>query len=315
VNILNSVQALQGGEFARGAGNSVPIGATLTPPASLTPRTSTQGWNLGALAATAGHDAIDSYRYDLAAGQGLVATLTWAANSANNIDFLELGLVDHTTGAVLEQSAAAESNVQQVRFKATTSISAVLEVRLHGSATHGTIDKYALAFAPLATVACFCAGARILTARGEAPIERLRQGEWIATASGRLAPARFIGRSRARQMPVRISAHALGDGRPHRTLYLSADHAVAIDGVLVPVRHLINGATVSFAPAGPTTYLHVELDCHEVILADGLSVESYLDTGNRSAFDDQWANALASPDPPPTPAPRVNPGASLRGGR
>src|SRR5208283_3219127 len=32
------------------------------------------------------------------------------------------------------------------------------------------------------------------------------------------------------------------------------------------------------------TYWHVELDRHEVLLAEGLQVESYLDTGNRNAF-------------------------------
>ena len=32
------------------------------------------------------------------------------------------------------------------------------------------------------------------------------------------------------------------------------------------------------------TYFHVELDRHDVILAENLPVESYLDTGARSAF-------------------------------
>jgi hypothetical protein len=33
------------------------------------------------------------------------------------------------------------------------------------------------------------------------------------------------------------------------------------------------------------TYYHVELATHDVILADGLPCESYLDTGNRAAFE------------------------------
>jgi hypothetical protein len=32
------------------------------------------------------------------------------------------------------------------------------------------------------------------------------------------------------------------------------------------------------------TYYHVELAAHDVILAEGLLCESYLDTGNRAAF-------------------------------
>jgi collagen type I/II/III/V/XI/XXIV/XXVII alpha len=32
------------------------------------------------------------------------------------------------------------------------------------------------------------------------------------------------------------------------------------------------------------TYFHVELPRHDVLLAEGLAAESYLDTGNRSVF-------------------------------
>jgi hypothetical protein len=32
------------------------------------------------------------------------------------------------------------------------------------------------------------------------------------------------------------------------------------------------------------TYYHVELDAHDVLLAEGLAAESYLDTGNRASF-------------------------------
>lgn len=292
VNILNSVQELYGGEFAAGATSSVVTGSTPATPVALTPLTTTEGWNLGTLTATTGHDAVDSYGFDLTAGQGLIATLTWAANNANAIDFLELDLVDNSTGTLLAQSAAAESNVQQVRFKAPATTDVVLEVRLHGSATGTLSDKYALAFAPLATVACFCAGARILTARGEVPVERLGPDDRVVTISGRLVRVRFVGHCRVRggERPVRIAAHAFGAGTPHRALFLSSDHAVAIDGAdgpaLVPVRHLVNGATIAFTPVvAPCTYSHVELDRHELILAEGLPVESYLDTGNRHVFD------------------------------
>ena len=33
------------------------------------------------------------------------------------------------------------------------------------------------------------------------------------------------------------------------------------------------------------TYWHVELDTHDVVLAEGLACESFLDTGNRAAFE------------------------------
>jgi hypothetical protein len=61
---------------------------------------------------------------------------------------------------------------------------------------------------------------------------------------------------------------------------------VHLDGVLIPVRHLLNGASIVQEPVDHVTYWHVELPTHGVLLAEGLPVESYLDTGNRPAFAD-----------------------------
>jgi hypothetical protein len=71
---------------------------------------------------------------------------------------------------------------------------------------------------------------------------------------------------------------------PARALFLSPDHAVFIDGVLIPVRHLLNDATILQERRDAFTYWHVELDAHAVLFAESLPCESYLDTGNRSAF-------------------------------
>jgi hypothetical protein len=43
-------------------------------------------------------------------------------------------------------------------------------------------------------------------------------------------------------------------------------------------------------------YWHVELDAHDVMLAEGLPAESYLDTGNRTAFANGGAFVEAHPD-------------------
>jgi hypothetical protein len=43
-------------------------------------------------------------------------------------------------------------------------------------------------------------------------------------------------------------------------------------------------------------YFHIELDTHDVLLAEGLPAESYLDTGNRRFFDDAGTPALLYPD-------------------
>ena len=44
------------------------------------------------------------------------------------------------------------------------------------------------------------------------------------------------------------------------------------------------------------TYYHLELERHDVLLAEGLPVESYLDTGNRDAFADPGVVITLHPD-------------------
>ena len=142
---------------------------------------------------------------------------------------------------------------------------------------------------------CFLAGTSILTARGDVAVQALRPGEdRVVTRDGRLAPVVWLGWREldaarhprpADVLPVRVRAGAIAPGRPRRDLLLSPDHALALDGMLIPVRYLINGATiVQGAWAGRIAYYHVELDRHDVLLAEGLTCESYLDTGNRAAF-------------------------------
>jgi len=143
-------------------------------------------------------------------------------------------------------------------------------------------------------VACFAAGSRILTARGEVPVEAIGVGDRVVTVLGvKLAPVVWVGQREvdcARHAepdsvwPVRVRAGAFGAGQPHRDLWLSPDHAVFVGGVLVPVKLLVNGATVVQEAVERVRYFHVELEAHDVLLADGLACESYLDTGNRAAF-------------------------------
>lgn len=97
-------------------------------------------------------------------------------------------------------------------------------------------------------------------------------------------------------MPVRVSAGAFGPGLPIHDLRLSPDHAVYVDGVLIPIRYLLNGDTILQERAAVVTYFHVELDQHGIILADGLPCETYLDPGNRAAFENGGTLVQANPD-------------------
>jgi len=69
-----------------------------------------------------------------------------------------------------------------------------------------------------------------------------------------------------------------------------------VDGVLFPIRYLVNQATIRQEPAETVTYWHVELPMHDVLFAEGLPAESYLDTGNRGAFANGGGTTMLHPD-------------------
>lgn len=142
-------------------------------------------------------------------------------------------------------------------------------------------------------VACFAAGTGIRTDRGDVAVEALRAGDIAWTQDG---PRRivWIGHRRidltrhARPTavrPIRVRRHALAPDIPSRDLLLSPDHAVLVDGYLVPIRHLVNGTTIrQETHRRHITYFHVETTQHSVLMANDALVESYLDTGNRNMF-------------------------------
>ena len=143
---------------------------------------------------------------------------------------------------------------------------------------------------------CFVSGTRIATARGEVAVEDLRVGDRAVTASGETRPIRWIGhrtldfRGHPRPdaaMPIRIRARAFGPNRPARDLLVSLGHAICVDvcgEVLIPAGALIDGTNVHQVEVDEVTYWHVELDSHDILLAENLPAESYLEMGNRAFF-------------------------------
>ena len=146
--------------------------------------------------------------------------------------------------------------------------------------------------------ACYGHGTLIGTPAGACAIDSLSVGDLVLTASGGVRPVRWIGYRAvecaahpdpAQVWPVRVAPGAFGEGMPARELWLSPGHNVVAEDMaggaaLVPICALINGRTVAQHRLARTEYWHVELDAHDIILAEGLPAESYLDTGNRAAF-------------------------------
>jgi hypothetical protein len=175
---------------------------------------------------------------------------------------------------------------------------APLDLLLPGSFTVGQFEKAPSSDGTAITLACFVDGTRILTEAGEVEVERLEPGVRVVSVLHRkLLPIAWIGHRRLREAsPVRVVVNAFGPGEPHRDLWLSPDHALLVDQVLIPVRYLVNGVTIVQEHRDEAFYYHIELSTHGVLLAEGLPAESYLDTGNRAAFANGGAAVQMRPD-------------------
>jgi hypothetical protein len=181
--------------------------------------------------------------------------------------------------------------------------------------------------APTNPVPCFATGTRLRVLRGMAiadvPIECLSVGDLALTALGKPRPIRWIGKrayagltAPVHDCPVRIRANALADGVPACDLLVSPDHALWLDCLFVAAGHLVNGSSIIRGEAvSDLTYWHVELDGHDLLLAENTPAESFLAApGVRAGFDGvQALDADAAPLPY---APRTELGfelAALRG--
>jgi Hint domain len=138
---------------------------------------------------------------------------------------------------------------------------------------------------------CLLRGTTIKTADGDRKIEELVIGDLLPTMFGGLRAVRWIARYPFKKsdpskpwvkavLPVLVARSALAPGIPHTDLYLTGEHALFIDGVLIPVGNLINGTTIKLHQAhehDELEYFNIKLDSHDVIYAEGAPVETLLE--------------------------------------
>jgi hypothetical protein len=173
---------------------------------------------------------------------------------------------------------------------------------------------------------CYCRGTLIRTPGGDVAVEDLRIGDPIATADGETLPLKWIGRRSYRDwlaignpevQPVCFRAGSIADHVPARDLYVSPEHAMFLDGVLVPAQHLVNGLSIlKLETMEEIEYFHLEFDRHAIILAEGAQAESFVDDDSRMLFHNAAEyRALypgeARPRHPDFCAPRVEDGPAL----
>ena len=68
-------------------------------------------------------------------------------------------------------------------------------------------------------------------------------------------------------------------------MLLSPDHAVFIEDVLIPIKHLVNNKTIIQEKVDQVTYLSCRARRARRLAGRGNAGESYLEDGHRSAFD------------------------------
>jgi len=264
-----------------------------------------------------------------------VATLTWTDGLGNTM----------LTGNVSARFEVNGDNLYQISFISTAGTQVTT---LPGHPTAQTVNltgnftaiRFTLSNAPGGAVipadsiflemlsgnlACFCAGTAIATACGPRAVETLQPGDVLRTADGGSTTVQWLGRQEVpanllhprKTNPIRIAAGAIAPQVPDRDLYLSPDHAIAIDGVLCQVGALVNGTTITQpdrTPA-PFTYYHVETEAHQLILAENCPAESYLDMPGRESFTNGAERAdaplIAEMDLPRITSARLVPSAVL----
>ena len=216
--------------------------------------------------------------------------------SGNTIDYQGLAYFDSATATVEGQTLVLTAGYygQETRVLQLAGNYAGATFTLAPDGNPSSSNDYAGGtLITVTNMPCFAAGTLIATDHGPVAVEHLAVGDRVLTIEGVAEPILWIG-SRAIDcrrhpnpnliMPVRIRAHTFAPGEPAQDLFLSPDHAIFAEGVLIPVKHLVNGSTIAQLTVDAVTYYHVELSHHAVMLAEGLPVESYRDTGDRSAF-------------------------------
>ncbi len=145
-------------------------------------------------------------------------------------------------------------------------------------------------------VICFTPGTCIQTPDGARLIETLRQGDLVQTKDNGVQAVMWTGQRRMsgarlhampHLRPIRFRKGALDIDRPDRELLVSPQHRMLIKGaaaralfnaseVLVAAEDLLNDHSIMVDhSAREVTYVHILLEAHNIVWANGLETESF----------------------------------------
>lgn len=240
----------------------------------------------------------DSGTFDLLANDQSTLNATLTLSQINGIDVFAGDTIVLPTGESITLNPDGTISASATNAMGTTTFSYTI--------TDGS-SSTDVAFVTLSTVACFTAGTMIAVPGGQRRIESLEPGDLVTTLDHGPQQVRWVGRSLRRatgaDAPILIrNCDLLGEGE----LRISSNHAVLVrephaelnfgtSEVLVRAKDLIGMANVSREETGrPVLYLHLLLDRHEIVIANGIPAETYLPGGHTDYnYNQDTQDALA----------------------
>lgn len=243
--------------------------------------------------------------------RSLNETTTGGGNSATDFNTLKFRFDDDAALTVSKIDDMGPRTLEFLRLN---------ETYTSNSTTTTVSDTQSSGSRDTLTAACYCKGTLIETEFGMVAIEDLQLNDNVVTVDGQ-KPVTWLGHSTIncelqvhpdKAYPIQIMKDAFGAGMPQRDLFVSPDHSIYIENVMIPAYCLLNGITIKQDQREKlVTYYHVELPSHSAIYAEGLPAESYLETSeaNRHFFTDSSAKSSVTkidaqypPCPSDTPA-------------
>lgn len=153
-----------------------------------------------------------------------------------------------------------------------------------------------LQYSDLESVPCFCQGTTLMTDKGDQPVDWIRPGDQVMTKDHGFQPVLWVGRTNISASklelapnlrPIRIAAHSIDPHTPTHDLLLSPEHRVLLkspqikllfdcDEVFAAIKTVSNGGAIAqIQPRHDIAYYHILFQNHEIVLAQGLWVESF----------------------------------------
>lgn len=147
----------------------------------------------------------------------------------------------------------------------------------------------------ITVIPCFLKNTMISTEKGKCPVQNLKIGDLVITQDQTPHKIKWIGHRTYRQpyrpsdravFPIRVSKSAFEHNIPSADLFISPEHSVLLDDFLIPIKYLVNGKSIRIIDTlEEISYYHIELERHDIILAEDTPVETFIDSGSRRKFE------------------------------